>query len=91
MATGTRNEFLQWCSNKITLPSVLAEATITEPSEFHTVQKDIQARRQLVGRKGIGGKRREEKGKWKILRYMYDILKKQEKVAVVNSSSSLVK
>lgn len=62
MATGTRNEFLQWCSNRITLPSVLAEATITEPSEFHTVQKDIQARRQLVGRKGTvgrGGKRKE--------------------------------
>lgn len=58
-ATGIGNEFLQWCSNRITLPSVLVEATITEPSGFHTVQKDIKARRQLVGRKGISGKRRE--------------------------------
>lgn len=66
MATKTGNEFLQWCNDRITLPSMLAEATLTEPSGFHTVQKDIKARRQLVGRKGIGGKRREEKGKWKI-------------------------
>ena len=45
---------------------MLAEATITELSGFHAVQKDIKARRQLVGRKeSVGrGVKRKENGKF---------------------------